>query len=85
VEVEEDLATSLTYLIDKKYVVERLYQNGTTTGVVFALPHGLEQLSRHPTLTLMDATHQTQQHQWLLFTLYVRDTFGMWNIGAQFF
>ncbi|CAB4400369.1 unnamed protein product [Rhizophagus irregularis] len=33
----------------------------------------------------MDSTHKTNRYDWRLFTLYVRDTYGCWNVGAHFF
>lgn len=36
-------------------------------------------------MTLIDSTHKTNRYDWRLFTLYVRDTYGCWDIGAHFF
>ncbi|CAB4373492.1 unnamed protein product [Rhizophagus irregularis] len=33
----------------------------------------------------MDLTHKTNRYDWRLFTLYVRNTYGCWNVGAHFF
>ncbi|CAG8744345.1 12367_t:CDS:1, partial [Dentiscutata heterogama] len=33
----------------------------------------------------MDSTHNTNKHGWRLFTLYIRDGCGCWNVGAHFF
>ena len=57
----------------------------STKGVVFAHPEQLKKLERHGWLTLMDSTHKTNRYDWCLFTLYVRDTYGCWNVGAHFF
>jgi hypothetical protein len=35
-------------------------------------------------LVLMDATHQTNNHDWKLFSLMIRDTTGSWISGAHF-
>jgi hypothetical protein len=35
-------------------------------------------------LTLIDSTHKTNRYDWRLFTLYIRDTFGCWDVGAHF-
>jgi hypothetical protein len=52
---------------------------------VFAHPEQLKKLERHGWLTLIDSTHKTNRYDWRLFTLYVRDTYGCWNVGAHFF
>ncbi len=36
-------------------------------------------------LTLIDSTHKTNRYDWRLFTLYIRDGFGCWDVGAHFF
>src|SRR6185369_16891224 len=48
-------------------------------------PKQLEKLRCHGWLTLMDSTHKTNKHDWRLFTLYVRNGYGCWNVGAHFF
>ncbi|CAG8709186.1 12873_t:CDS:2, partial [Cetraspora pellucida] len=45
----------------------------------------LEKLQRFGWLTLLDSTHKTNRHDWCLFSLYIRDSHGCWNVGAHFF
>ncbi len=47
-------------------------------GVVFAEPQSLSHLTRYGHLTLMDSTHKTNQLEWKLFTLMVRDKHACW-------
>ncbi|RHZ79614.1 hypothetical protein Glove_143g4 [Diversispora epigaea] len=35
-------------------------------------------------LTLIDSTYKTNKYDWRLFTLYVCDTYGCWDVGAHF-
>ena len=54
-------------------------------GIVFALPARLERLSQYGHLSLIDSTHKTNQLEWKLFTVMVRDKFGSWHsIGHAF-
>ncbi|CAB4408463.1 unnamed protein product, partial [Rhizophagus irregularis] len=55
------------------------------SGIVFAYPEQLKKLENHEWLTLIDSTHKTNRYDWHLFTLYIRNTYGCWNIGAHFF
>ena len=36
-------------------------------------------------MTLIDSTHKTNRYDWRLSTLYIRDTYGCWDVGAHFF
>jgi len=47
-------------------------------GIVFAHPVRLSHLTRFGHLTLMDSTHKTNQLEWKLFTIMVRDTYACW-------
>jgi MULE transposase domain len=84
--LELDISESVSYLTEQGYLVEtyRVSQR-STKGIVFAHPEQLKKLERHGWLTLMDSTHKTNRYDWRLFTLYVRDTYGCWNVGAHFF
>ncbi|CAB4484293.1 unnamed protein product [Rhizophagus irregularis] len=35
--------------------------------------------------SIRDSTHKTNRYDWRLFTLYVRITYGCWNVDAHFF
>jgi hypothetical protein len=52
-------------------------------GIVFAHPSRLKLLSRHGYLSLIDSTHKTNQLEWKLFTIMVRDEFGCWHPVAH--
>jgi hypothetical protein len=84
-DLRSDISESTSYLTEQGYLVEtfRVSQR-STKGIVFAHPEQLKKLERHGWLTLMDSTHKTNRHDWRLFTLYVRDTYGCWNPGAHF-
>jgi hypothetical protein len=81
-----DILQSVSYLKDQGYQVKtyRVPQR-STKGIVFAHPDQLEKLVNHGWLTLINSTHKINRYDWCLFTLYVRDTYGCWNIGAHFF
>jgi hypothetical protein len=81
-----DISQSVSYLKDQGYQVEtyRVPQQ-STKGIVFAHPKQLEKLENHGWLMLIDSTYKTNRYDWCLFTLYIHDTYGCWNIGAHFF
>ncbi|GES97801.1 hypothetical protein GLOIN_2v1777773 [Rhizophagus clarus] len=87
--LRSDISESVSFLIEKGYQVENycvFHQSAKTTkGFVFAYPKQLEKLQRHGWLTLIDSTHKMNKYDWRLFTLYVRDTYGSWDVGAHFF
>jgi len=45
-------------------------------GIVFAYPARLERLAQYGHLSLIDSTHKTNQLEWKLFTLIVRDQYA---------
>jgi len=48
-------------------------------GLVFADPARLRTLEAHGHLSLIDSTHKTNQLEWKLFTLMVRDQYACWH------
>ena len=85
-DLESDILQSTSYLMEKGYHVENYnVSHKSTKGIVFAHPEQLKKLQHHGWLTLIDSTHKTNRYDWRLFTLYIRDTYGCWNIGAHFF
>jgi MULE transposase domain len=81
-----DISESVSYLKEQGYLVETYHvSQRSTKGIVFAHPEQLKKLERHGWLTLIDSTHKTNRYDWRLFTLYIRDTYGCWNVGAHFF
>lgn len=43
-------------------------------------PKQLKNLEQHGWLTLIDSTHKTNRYDCRLFTLYIRDYYGCWNV-----
>ncbi len=88
-DLKSDISKSISFLIEKGYRVESYYVSHQSTksakGIVFAHPKQLEKLQRYRWLTLIDSTHKTNKYDWRLFTLYVRDTYGCWDVGVHFF
>ncbi|PKY55726.1 hypothetical protein RhiirA4_505149 [Rhizophagus irregularis] len=81
-----DISESISYLTEQGYLVESYcISKRSTKGIVFAHPDQLKKLERHRWLTFIDSTHKTNRYDWRLFTLYVRNTYGCWNVGAHFF
>ena len=91
--IEQDILDAVSYLNDQQYHAKRYrvsistkgVSQRTTQGIAFAHPEQLEKLWHHGWLTLMDSTHQTNKHDWRLFTLYIRNGYGCWDVGAHFF
>ncbi|RHZ89850.1 hypothetical protein Glove_9g317 [Diversispora epigaea] len=85
-DLKSDILNSIAFLIEKGYRVESYYvSHQSTKGIVFAHPKQLEKLQHHGWLTLIDSTHKTNKYDWRLFSLYVRDTYGCWDVGAHFY
>ena len=84
-----DISQSVFYLIEKGYHAESykvfFASHKSTKGIVFVHPEQLKKLQRHGWLTLIDSTHKTNRYDWRLFTLYVHDSYGCWDVGAHFF
>src|SRR6266496_6063579 len=88
-DLKSDILNSISFLTEKGYHVE-YYQvshqsTKPTKGIIFAQPVQLEKLQCHGWLSLIDSTHKMNKYDWQLFTLYVHDTYGCWNVGAHFF
>lgn len=85
-DLESDIQSALKFLSANSYQVDRFYvARRSSQGFVFATSQQLEKLTRHGWLTLIDSTHCTNKHRWQLFTLYIRDNYGCWDVGAHFF
>ena len=86
VELESDILETISFLKNQDYYCERYYVlQKSTNGIVFVHPEQLKKLSLHGWLTLIDSTHKTNRYDWRLFTLYIRDHYGCWDVGAHFF
>ncbi|KAF9998378.1 hypothetical protein BGZ80_006797 [Entomortierella chlamydospora] len=84
-DLEHDIHDALQKLRDMNYQVIRFDTDGDYEGFCFAGTWQLGKLGECGWLTLMDSTHKTNRYDWRLFTLYVRDSYGTWCIGAHFF
>ncbi|RHZ86839.1 hypothetical protein Glove_43g6 [Diversispora epigaea] len=84
VDAVKEYATENMDLGTKGYQV-KLYTTQSTRGFVFARLKQLEKLQKYGWLTLIDSTHKTNRYDWRLFTLYIRDGYGCWDIGGHFF
>ena len=84
-----DISQFVSYLIEKGYHAESYSvfsaSHKSTKGIVFAHSEQLKKLQRYEWLTLIDSTHKTNKYNWRLFTLYVRDSYGCWDVSAHFF
>ncbi|RHZ71761.1 hypothetical protein Glove_253g79 [Diversispora epigaea] len=86
IELESDILETISYLKNQEYYCERYYiSQKSTYGIVFAHPKQLKKLHQYGWLTLIDSTHKTNKHDWRLFTLYIRDSYNCWDVGAHFF
>lgn len=81
-----DIQDSVSFLEEQDYLVE-YYEvpHLSTYGVVFLHPDQLKNLEQHGWLTLIDSTHKTNRYDCRLFTLYIRNYYGCWDVGAHFF
>ena len=59
-------------------ILALLLDDITGHGIVFAEPTRLGHLTRYGHLTLMDLTYKTNQLEWKLFTIMVRDEYACW-------
>ncbi|KAG0340077.1 hypothetical protein BG004_006554, partial [Podila humilis] len=94
----EDMQDAIQFLQSKGYLCQSFTairtpsktqqsseSNAQTEGLFFADHFQLLKLQQHGWLALIDSTHNTNKHGWTLFTLYVRDSYCAWNVGAHFF
>ncbi|RHZ78348.1 hypothetical protein Glove_165g82 [Diversispora epigaea] len=82
--LSSDIQDAISFLKKEGYQVE-LYTTQSTRGFVFARLKQLEKLQKYGWLTLIDSIHKTNRYDWRLFTLYIRDGYGCWDIGGHFF
>ncbi len=81
-----DIREAISFLREQEYLVE-YYEISylSTYAFVFAKPNQLKNLERHGWLTLIDSTYKTNKYDYQLFTLYIRNNYGCWDVGAHFF
>ena len=90
---EIDAQDALNFLTSKDYHTQRFSTDCVgssdsetpSSGFFFAHPWQLEKLERHEWPALMDSTHNTTRYDWRVFTLYIRDKFGSWDVDAHFY
>jgi len=84
--LQHDIQSSVKFLSEQGFQCAQFSASANSyKGFYFAQPTQLEKLHRYGWLTLMDSTHNTNKWRWQLFTLYVRDSCGCWDVGAHFF
>ena len=84
--LEHDIQNSISFLSEKGFMCTRFSaKKSSYQEFSFAQANHLENLSRFGWLTLMDSTFNTNQWRWQLFTLYIRDSYGCWDVGGHFF
>ena len=81
-----DIQDSIFFLKNQEYLVE-YYEISylSTYGFVFMHPKQLKNLEQYGWLTLIDSTHKTNRYDCCLFTLYIQNYYGCWDVGAHFF
>ena len=81
-----DIREAISFLKEQEYLVEYYeISHLSTYAFVFAHPNQLKNLEQHGWLTLIDSTHKTNKYDCRLFTLYIRNNYGCWDVGAHFF
>ncbi|PKY61079.1 hypothetical protein RhiirA4_431576 [Rhizophagus irregularis] len=83
---ELDIREAISFLEKEEYLVN-YYEipHLSTYGFVFIHPDHIKNLEQHGWLTLIDSTHKTNKYDCHLFTLYIRNYYGCWDVGAHFF
>jgi MULE transposase domain len=82
----QDIKEAISFLKNKEYLVNYYeISHQSTYGLVFIHPNQLRNLEQYGWLTLIDSTHKTNRYDCRLFTLYIRNYYGCWDVGAHFF
>ncbi|RHZ58975.1 hypothetical protein Glove_366g25 [Diversispora epigaea] len=83
---EQDIRELIFFLEQHKYYIERFFiSHKSTNGFVFIHPNQIPNLEKFGWLSLIDSTHKTNRYDYRLFTLYIRNGYGCWDVGAHFF
>ncbi|RHZ75272.1 hypothetical protein Glove_216g134 [Diversispora epigaea] len=81
-----DICDSIFFLEQQNYQVERyMIPHKFTYGFAFVHLDQIENLEKYGWLTLIDSTHKTNRYDYRLFILYIRNSYGCWDVGAHFF
>lgn len=84
--LECDIQNSIKFLSEQGFECLRFPATKESyEGFSFARSSQLKKLSRFGWLTLIDSTYNTNKWGWRLFTLYIRDGCGCWDVGGHFF
>ena len=82
-----DIFEAKSHLENQGYQVNHFHVSShSTQGLVFVHSAQLTKLRNHGWLTLIDSTHKTNKYDWRLFTLYIRDSYGLGgliSVGLQ--
>jgi hypothetical protein len=83
--LKEDLDELLDHLeSNEDYCFEKLVSNENQAfGVAFLRKDFAALMGKHGHLIQLDATHKVNGHQWKLFNLVFRDSYGVWMPGAH--
>lgn len=72
--------------MQQKYQVERYRISGNSShGLIFINQEQIINLEKYGWLTLIDSIYQTNRYDYHLFTLYICNGLGCWDVGAHFF
>ena len=83
---ESDIWDAISFLNEQGYLVE-FYEISylSTYSFIFIHPNQLKNLEQHGWLTLIDSIHKTNKYDYRLFTLYIHNYYGCWDVRAHFF
>ena len=81
--VSADLKSTMEWLSSNDYMIEG-FTSAAYQGFAFATEANLQVLRKSGVLAIMDSTHKTNKHNWKLYTLIMRNTFGSWLPGGHF-
>ncbi|KAG9285940.1 hypothetical protein G9A89_002360 [Geosiphon pyriformis] len=84
VNLEADILSANKFLAERNYRVEQFIIRKLVK-VFFVTLEQFVNLVCYGWLTLIDSIHNTNKHNWRLFTIYIRDGCGCWNVGGHFF
>jgi hypothetical protein len=81
-----NIQEAISFLEKQEYLVN-YYEipHLSTFGFVFVHPNHIKNPKQYGWLTLIDSTHKTNRYDYRLFTLYVHNYYGCWDVGAHFF
>ena len=82
--LDDDIDQALKWLQSNNYQTKQ-FEEPEYRGFALANQDNLNALQSSGHLVIMDLTHKTNKHDWKLYTLLVRNSFGSWLPGGHFF